>query len=358
MMTLTLILSLFACADYTLTPTTGGSGCGAGPDEVVDLDSGRRYERLDDVDWTSGKSHRICLGAGKHLVEGPLLALDSDPTDPPELLLYGAGAMETRLVPMGEDSLRIITHGDLTLMGVGFAGPADLIGDHVELLDVAVHSVEAPDELQLFTVYGYSVDAEGLTFSNNLIRQGLFTIGGRGDDASISIRDLRVYDNRATYALDMVLRDADISLDGVEIFENSDVEVDDYRHFFTTWGLVDAVDVAITRNRVNGPAWTVGGPLHADGLMVTDHVSEWASTLYVAADTRLLGAVLRRNDSPSGAVGLYRTSVDVGAVWMSDTDMGGGPWDNLRCDVSIRGYCLADDLDMVDELLCDDHGCR
>ncbi|MCB9797767.1 MAG: hypothetical protein H6741_34240 [Alphaproteobacteria bacterium] len=357
MMTLTLILSFFACADHS-APSTGGATCEAEPGRVRDIESGKTYDTLDEVDWTDGKSHHLCLGQGKHVVEGPLLALNSEDPEPPEISLQGAGPLTTRIVPLDPEGLRIIAHGRLHVESLGFAGPADLVGGDVSIIDASVHSVEAPDMDQMFTVYGESIDIDGLSFTNNLVEQGLFTFGGRDDASPITVRGLRVYDNRATEAMDMVIRDGDIVLEDVEIFNNVDIALSTYQHFFTTWGRVYAEGVSITQNDVNGPAITVGDEFSAHELEVSDHRSEWGATLYLGAPARLEGSELRRNDSPDGAIGLYRTEDDVGELWLQDSDLGGGPWDNLRCDVSWRGYCLLDDLDMVDELVCDDHGCR
>ena len=118
MMTLTLILSFFACADHS-APSTGGATCEAEPGRVRDIESGKSYDSLDEVDWTDGKSHHLCLGQGKHVVEGPLLALNSEDPEPPEISLQGAGPLTTRIVPLDpEGLLRTVRGHGISMCGV------------------------------------------------------------------------------------------------------------------------------------------------------------------------------------------------------------------------------------------------
>ncbi|MCB9762349.1 MAG: hypothetical protein H6739_21310 [Alphaproteobacteria bacterium] len=348
---LTLLLSLFACAP---APTAAGD-CPAGPGQVWDLDREVMRDSLDSALNVPGETVHLCLGDGKFPVDGPLLALDSDQVDPPDIHITGQGAYRTLLVPGRVDGLRAVVHGELRLEGVSITGPVDLIGGQVDLRDVAIHGVQDPDLVGLVDISGGDVTVDGLTLTDNLIAADLLRIWGRSDSAVIDVYDLAVYDNRALWDFEIILGQGRVNLEHAWLSNNHVQRVDSPHHFVTLAGPTVAYDVHIQGNNTNGPALSAFARLDAESLLVSENEGSWATSVYLGAPATLTKTLITGNRAPNGAVGLYPSQSDRGSVWLQAVDLGA---EEQGCDISAQGVCLRDDLTLVGDLVCEAGGCR
>jgi hypothetical protein len=344
------LLASLAC---TNPPAPSGGACAPGPGEILVVETGFVFTYLDRAIGDGRGLRTICLGEGSYET-----SLDLQETEA-ELLrgrvsLVGAGSDATLLTSPDGDPWVMRVASDLELQGLGFRMPVEVEGLTLSLTDVAVEDFETEAVPARFEALE-SVEIRGLRLSGLEVTARALELSAGEDAATMQIEDLQLLGLRSMTG-ELAALEHPAHVEGLVVTDNVALTNAPGASGITASSL-SLVEATLSGNELNGPVLAPTGSFEATGLSVTGNLSRVLGALTLMQDASIREATITDNSGGGGALSLVFVEPDR-SLTLESVDLGEDSLDNQPCDVGVNTSCLALELGWVDELECDQAGCR
>ena len=352
-------LLVLACTGPEDEPSQ--ASCPPEPGQILRLETGLTTEYLDAAIRDASGFTTLCLGDGAYETS---LVLDRAATDlPGRLAILGSG--DTRLVPRADDTGPVgpaerwyLTSpaDELELKDLTFELPVDVAARSVSLTGVGLQGFEVvedeDDHAALQVVGTEQVVVDGLVATQVEVHDQVVRV----EAPELVVGGLTLSSLRSASGAHVELTGQVTATDWA--FTDTIALRNEPGHpMVAVFGEVQGDGLVFHDNESNGPAITSWSRMDLQSVEIVGMRSTWTGALTFFAGGSLTDATLAEVTSGEGALALYLSGAE-DRVALERVAFGLDEQANDRCDVSVLGGCILSEVGEIDELICDNTGCR
>ncbi|MCP4810833.1 MAG: hypothetical protein GY884_36320 [Proteobacteria bacterium] len=355
-----MVLLVLACTGSE--DVTSGPTCPPAPGEILRLETGAITTYLDAALRASSGFTTLCLGGGTY--ETSLELLGETRTLPGRLRVIGTG--DTTLVPRTDDTgavdaavdpwLLFTPSDELELQDLAFELPLSLSARSVRLDNVELRGFEVladeDDSAALDILATDSVVVDGLQVSELDVEDQVLRLEG----TTVQVDGLKLLGTRSARGGQVELS-GDVTASDWEVCDTVALRNEPGHPLVSVFGPLTADGLVFDDNDANGPAVSAWSRMELSDIHIESHRSTWTGAITAFSSAALVDVQLLGVTSSEGALSVYPTAPEE-RVTLTNVAFGVDDDANERCDISLNSNCVANELGLVDEMICDTTGCR